>query len=93
MITSATILAFGNGDIGLSPGVSEGGVGCLALKDIPPREIGAFEEEHYSGYLDPAEFPVIMTFTKTESIDAAIHALEVVKQLMLDAQKEEENHG
>lgn len=91
MITSATILAFGNGDIGLAPCISEDGVGCLALKDIPPREIGSWNEGLHSGILDPEEFPVIMTFTKIESVDTAIRALETVKRLMLDAQKEEDH--
>jgi len=76
-------LEFGTGDIGVSSGIKPfTGVGFIGFTNQEPKEIGFIE------YLDKTvfteDFPLIMHFTKTKSIDVVISALEEVKRLMTD---------
>lgn len=80
MINNSTIINFGNGDIEILVGRSKhiGKIGFNSLQSpeqIGKVETGNFEENFF-------RCPVVMTFTKTESIDSLIQMLEEVKKKM-----------
>ena len=73
------VLEFGNGDIGISGGNSlqDSKLGVVVFNNIEPREIGL-----NSGFDEEAIYPLIMTFTKKESIDVLIGELLRAKKSM-----------
>jgi hypothetical protein len=79
-------LQFGKGDICIAGGYFKGEnmekIGLVTFTDQEPRAIG-FEGTIKGGmsYL-VGKFPVIMTFTKTESIDVVIEQLLQAKKEM-----------
>lgn len=80
MIKGKAKLEFGTGDIRMT-GCQSYGVGALCMITQEPHEIGS--KAPVSDTWSVNEAQVIMTFTKTESIDALIAELQDVKSLML----------
>ena len=87
IIEEQTELEFGNGDICIAAGhfLNEDNkrVGLVAFINQEPREIGSVgitkaNEEH-----NVDDFPVIMSFSKVESIDVVIEQLQYAKADML----------
>lgn len=80
--TNQTIIQFGTGDINIIPGIlKEEEIGIIALRNQTPRKIGL-----NNGDVPPnntIEIPIILQFSKTESIDILIHALKETKEMML----------
>lgn len=77
-------LKFGTGDICIAGGYSDNGDnrnGFVIFTQQEPREIGS-EGIIKEGEIKPEEYPIIMTFTKKESIDAVIGQLEKAKSFM-----------
>lgn len=72
-------MEFGTGDIRMT-GALSGGIGALCCITQKPHEIGERVPVEDSWNTDQAE--VIMTFTRTESIDALIAELQDVKAMM-----------
>ena len=76
------ILEFGNGDICIAGGYTknEGGTydGLVIFANQAPREIGEVGDIQ-AGEVDLEEYPIIMTFSKKESIDVIIDELEKAK--------------
>jgi len=82
---------FGTGDIHMFSGYdSDAKKGTLYLENHgEPHEIGTMSDDYMAKrfqnkILDESKMPCIMTFTKTESIDALIRQLEITKQCMVD---------
>ncbi len=77
-------LEFGNGDICIAGGYTDDGdkkTGFVIFTNQEPREIGsAGVIKKGEVYLE--EYPILMTFSKKESIDAVIGQLEQAKSLM-----------
>lgn len=70
---------FGTGDIRITP-ILSGEIGALCLKtEEPPTPIGT--DISNKGWL-PEQSEVVLTFTKTESIDVLIRKLHAVKDFM-----------
>lgn len=80
MIKGKSKMEFGTGDIRMTGCISQD-VGALCCITQESHEIG--EKAPVSDTWNAKEAQVIMTFTKTESIDALIAELEDVKALML----------
>lgn len=77
-------LEFGNGDICIAGGYIDGEdkkTGFVIFVNQEPREIGSVGVIK-SGEVDLEEYPIIMTFSKKESIDAVIGQLELTKTYM-----------
>jgi len=72
MISNQMVLEFGNGDIGVVGGTAkeDNTMGVVVFHNIKKREIGTRED-----ISENEEFPVIMTFTNTNSIDVVIGEL------------------
>ena len=79
-----TRLEFGTGDIGIASGytVAEGETESVfvVFDNQDPRKIGN-GSSIATGYVFD-DYPVVMTFTKKESIDAVIEELERAKSYM-----------
>jgi len=84
-----TELEFGKGDILMtSTFTTDGELGCVAFRNTATP--GLINKPSYDqGEFIPKEYPLIMYFTKTESIDALIGELEYAKENMIKLQKEE----
>ena len=77
-------LEFGNGDIGIAGGYIDDAdkkTGFVIFTNQEPRTIGS-EGIIKTGEVNPEEYPVIMTFSKKESINAVIGQLEQAKSFM-----------
>ncbi|HZK01028.1 MAG TPA: hypothetical protein VFC79_13505 [Tissierellaceae bacterium] len=77
-------LEFGNGDICIAGGYINGEdkkTGFVIFTNQEPREVGSVGVIK-SGEVDLEEYPIVMTFSKKESIDAVIGQLEQAKSLM-----------
>lgn len=72
-------MEFGTGDIRMT-GALSGGIGALCYITQKPHVIGERAPVEDSWNVDQAE--VVMTFTKTESIDVLIAELQDVKAMM-----------
>ena len=72
-------MEFGTGDIRMT-GALSGGIGALCYITQKPHVIGERVPVEDSWNVDQAE--VVMTFTKTESIDVLIAELQDVKAMM-----------
>jgi len=83
------ILEFGIGDIEVSPG-DFNKVPCVCFIQQNPDEIGA-RAQSYGKYGDTPSFRddvnTMFTFTKPESVDVVIEALQLVKQALLNENK------
>lgn len=79
MIKGKAKMEFGTGDIRMT-GALSGGIGALCCITQEPHEIGEKVPVEDSWDVDQAE--VILTFAKTESIDALIAELQDVKAMM-----------
>ena len=78
------ILEFGNGDICIAGGYSKNEdkkTGFVIFTNQEPREKGHVGDIK-SGEVDLEEYPIIMTFSKKESIDVVIKELEAAKSYM-----------
>lgn len=83
-IDGYTTIEFGNGDIcigGGSQGFTPREVGCLVLVNQEPQEIG-FLSARAGTELKPDDTPILLTFTKTESIDVLIRQLKITRKVM-----------
>ncbi len=79
------ILEFGTGDIGLNAGsITKDNevVGIIVFYNQEPREIGLPGDIKAGTEVDLNSFPVLMEFSKKESVDVIIKALQEVKQSM-----------
>lgn len=84
-------LEFGYGDIEVAAGLlqSDDTVGTVLFWNNEKRnEIGAYHEYGEDKAMSVEETPVRMLFTKIESIDVVIDALEKSKQKMLSKDKQ-----
>ena len=79
MIKGKAKMEFGTGDIRMT-GALSGGVGALCCITQEPHEIG--EKVPVEDTWDTEQAEVVLTFTKTESIDALIAELQDVKAMM-----------
>lgn len=79
MIKGKAKMEFGTGDIRMT-GALSGGIGALCCITQEPHEIG--EKVPVEDTWDTEQAEVILTFTKTESIDALIAELQDVKAMM-----------
>lgn len=79
MINGKAKLEFGTGDIRMT-GCFSHDTGALCMITQEPHEIGSKAPVHDTWSVNEAQ--VIMTFTKTESIDALIAELQDVKKFM-----------
>ena len=77
-------LEFGTGDICIASGYieSEQGVGFVTFCNQEPREIGKMGDVELDKKYSIDDFPVVMKFSKKESIDVVIKALLDAKKLM-----------
>ena len=73
MIKGKAKMEFGTGDIRMT-GALSGGIGALCCITQEPHEIG--EKAPVEDAWDTEQAEVILTFTKTESIDALIAELD-----------------
>ena len=82
-----TELEFGTGDICVNGGHFLDGdnkiVGMVAFSNQSPREINAVGDVKAGQKCKVGDFPVVMTFTKAESIDVVINQLKQAKADML----------
>ena len=81
-----TKLAFGTGDICITSGRflnDDEFIGVVTFNNQSPREINSIGDIKAGQEYKLSDFPVIMTFTKTESIDVLINTLEQAKAEML----------
>jgi hypothetical protein len=79
-----TKLEFGTGSIRCCFG-GEKGRGALLLKQGEPTKIGSYKEAEICdkrSYVNPDDFPVVMFFSNTESIDAVIDSLKIVREIV-----------
>ena len=80
-IDEQTIAEFGSGDINIIPGIlTDTEIGIVGLREQAPREIGLNNGDKAPDNIN--EFKVILQFTKTESIDVLIYALNEAKKMM-----------
>ena len=79
MIKGKAKMEFGTGDIRMT-GTLSGDIGALCCITQEPHKIGERVSVEDTWNVDQAE--VILTFTKTESIDALIAELQDVKAMM-----------
>lgn len=74
-------IEFGKGDIRIvSSGELDGSVGYLALENQVSKPIGKNKEPEDN--FSPDKYPILMSFTKVESIDALIGELQRVRDIM-----------
>lgn len=80
-------LAFGTGDICIAGACFKDNPsnGVVMFSNQSPREINAVGDVIGGQEYDTNEFPVIMTFTKKESIDVLIAQLEQAKSEMISS--------
>ena len=80
-----TRLEFGNGDICVAGGYTEHEnnkiTGFVLFTNQDPREIGS-KGVVKAGEVNLEDYPVVMTFSKKESIDVVIKQLENAKSFM-----------
>ena len=82
MISNGSIqMEFGTGDISIGVGGLKG-CGMLLFEQQKPKEIGTPEIWDSVKMVSSEEFPVSMTFSCEESIDAFIQALLMAKRIM-----------
>lgn len=77
-------LEFGSGDICVAGGYTDNEdkrTGFVIFTSQEPREIGSVGVIK-SGEVNLVEYPIIMTFSKKESVDVVIGQLEKAKLLM-----------
>lgn len=88
MLKGKAELNFGTGDIHIvSSCTTDGETGYVVFENQhPPRPIGKNPDGFNKEFI-PEEYPVIMTFTKVESIDALIDELLNAKENMLRLKK------
>ena len=79
MIKGKAKMEFGTGDIRMT-GALSGGIGALCCITQEPHETG--EKVPVEDTWDTEQAEVVLTFTKTESIDALIAELQDVKAMM-----------
>lgn len=80
-IDDQTIVNFGTGDINIIPGIlTDTEIGIVGLREQAPRKIGLNNGDKAPDNIN--EFKVILQFTKTESIDVLIYALNEAKKMM-----------
>lgn len=79
MIKGKAKMEFGTGDIRMTGALSKN-IGALCCITQPPHEIG--EKVPVEDEWDPVQAEVILTFSRTESIDALIAELQDVKAMM-----------
>lgn len=77
-------MEFGTGDIHIvSTCTNDGEIGYVAFENQnPPRPIGKNPDGFNKEFM-PKEYPIIMTFSKVESIDALIGELLYARENML----------
>lgn len=77
-------LKFGKGDIHIvSSCTTDGEMGIVAFENQdPPKPIGKNSKTFIKKFI-PEDYPIIMTFSKTESIDALINELLNAKENMI----------
>lgn len=83
MLKGQAELNFGTGDIHIvSSCTTDGEIGYVVFENqIPPQPIGKNPDGFNKEFI-PEEYPVRMTFSKTESIDALIDELSNAKENM-----------
>ena len=83
-IDDRTELIFGTGDIGFNPGVIDDKypIGVMVMYNQDPRTIGAPGDVRAGTTINIEDYPVVMNFHKTESIDVLVTALLEIKGLM-----------
>lgn len=88
MLKGNAELNFGNGDIHIVSSCDmDGEIGYVVFENSKtPMPIG-INYEGFNKEFVPKEYPIIMTFTKTESIDALIDELLYVKENMIRLHK------
>ena len=78
---------FGSGDIGFNSGVmnvdNDSQIGIIVFYNQQPREIGSLGDIPAGVTVDLDDFPVMMSFTKSKSIDVLIDALLEIKQNLI----------
>ena len=84
MLKGEAELKFGTGDIHIvSSGTKDGKIGYVVFENqYPPRPIGK-NPEGFNKEFVPEDYPVVMTFSKTESIDSLIGELLNAKENMI----------
>lgn len=87
MIKGKAKMEFGTGDIRMTSAFSNG-IGALCCNNQEPHKIG--EKISVDQNWNTIQSDVILTFSKTESIDAVINELKCVRSLMDDTFPEEE---
>lgn len=85
-IKESTQLEFGTGDIEVAPGLldQEQLTGAVCFLRREPSLIGTHTDFEPNQAIEITDTPIRMVFTRTESIDVIINALEITKQMMLD---------
>jgi hypothetical protein len=88
MLTGTATLNFGTGDIHIVSSCTEDGkTGYVVFENHDqPRKIGK-NPDGFVGEFTPDKYPIIMTFKKTESIDALIGELLNAKENMVRINK------
>lgn len=79
MIKGKAKMEFGTGDIRMTGALSNN-IGALCCITQPPHEIG--EKVPVEDEWDSVQAEVILTFSRTESIDALIAELQDIKAMM-----------
>lgn len=90
-INKSKQLEFGYGDIEVGAGLlqSDDAVGTVCFwNNDGGHEIGEYHEYEEGHTVSIDETPVRMVFTKIESIDVVIDALEKTKKMMIDKTKQ-----
>lgn len=86
IVDNQTDLGFGNGDICITSGhyldEKDNRVGLVSFINQTSREIGSKGMIVAGERYKLGDFPVIMTFTNSKSIDVLINALKQVKEEM-----------
>lgn len=90
MIEGNAKVFFGNGDISILPAFmfsneNNNGVGAILLNNQEPRDIGELVP---AGETDVKQTPVVLSFTRIESIDVLIEELQVLKKMMNDCERD-----
>lgn len=81
-----TTIEFGTGDINIIPGILiQEKIGILGFREQKPRKIGLNNGDKAPDSTNA--FEILMQFSKTESIDVLIHALNQTKEMMKRREK------
>lgn len=80
MIKGKAKAEFGTGDVRMTSLLHEGTIGVLCFETQEPHAIG--EIIPVTDDFDVTNVDIMLTFTKTESIDVLIEELEDVKRMM-----------